>query len=213
MFANRQDAGRQLAEALKDVKLENPIVLALPRGGVVVAAEVAKALHAPIDLAIARKIGHPSNPEAAVGAVSEDGQVSIDERVRNLVDPEWLENEAVKKGSEARSQRFHYTGEAETPKIAQMTAILVDDGIATGSTMFVAIKSAKARGASKIVVAVPVGPPSTIAKLKETAGEVIAVAAPEFLYAVGAHYADFRQVSDKEVIDLLKACRTPAPKP
>ena len=213
MFANRQDAGRQLAEALKNLELENPIVLALPRGGAVVAAEVAKALNAPLDLAIARKIGHPANPEAAVGAASEDGQVYIDERVRDLVDPVWLESEGLKKVEEARSQRLIYSGEAEPSKVSDMTAILVDDGIATGSTMFAAIKSARARGASKIVVAVPVAPPSTLAKLREFADDVVAVTAPEFLYAVGAHYADFRQVNDKEVIDLLKAFRAPAPNP
>ena len=213
MFANRQDAGQQLAEALESLQLESPVVLALPRGGVVVAAEVAKNLNAPLDLAIARKIGHPSNPEAAVGAVSEDGQVYIDERVRNLVDPDWLENDASKKVAEAKAQRLTYTGRSEPPSLKGAAAILIDDGIATGSTRFAALMSAKARGASKVVVAVPVGPPSTLEKLKSFADEVVAVDAPEFLYAVGAHYADFRQVSDREVIDLLKALRAPAPSP
>lgn len=213
MFANRQDAGLQLAAALESLKLFEPVVLALPRGGVVVAAEVAKILNATLDLVIARKIGHPANPEAAVGAVSEDAQIYIDERVRNLVEPDWLETEASKKVAEAKAQRLTYTGQSEPPSLEGKTVVLVDDGIATGSTMFAAIKSARARGAAKVVVAVPVGPPSTLEKLKKFADEVVAVAAPEFLYAVGAHYADFRQVSDKEVIDLLKAFRAPAPNP
>lgn len=204
IFADRQDAGIKLGNSMRGLDLENPMVLALPRGGVVVGAEVARALNSRLDLAIARKIGHPQNPEAAVGAVSEDGQTYLDERVMHLVDPKWLEEEAVKKAVEARAQRALYTGQTAPPSLNGTIAILVDDGIATGSTMFAAIKSARARGAAKVVVAVPVGPPSTLEKLKDFADQVVAVAAPEFLYAVGAHYADFRQVSDHEVVRLLR---------
>src|SRR5687768_6300869 len=183
IFADRQDAGIKLGEAMRSLDLEDLIVLALPRGGVVVGAEVARALKAPLDLAIARKIGHPQNPEAAVGAASEDGHAYLDERVKHLVDPQWLEEEAVKRAVEARAQRVAYTGEETAPSLTNKTAVLVDDGIATGSTMFAAIMSARSRGAARVIVAVPVGPPSTLEKLKEFADEVVAVAAPEFLYA------------------------------
>lgn len=210
IFADRNDAGRQLAEIVKGHELENPLVLALPRGGVVVAAEVAEALNAPLDLAVAKKIGHPQNPEAAVGAVSEDGQVYLDDRGAELVDPIWLEKETVRKVQDARQLRVEYTGEADPPSLYDRAAILVDDGIATGSTMFAAIMSARARGAKRVIVAVPVGPPSTLKKLKNYADEVIAVAAPEFLYAVGAHYEDFRQVTDREVLSILEKHRKKA---
>ena len=208
IFADRRDAGKQLAELLKGLEIENPVVLALPRGGVVAGAEVAAALNAPLDLAVAKKIGHPQNPEAAVGAVSEDGQVYLDERVQDLVDPAWLDKEAARKVEEAKQLRKQYTGRTDPPSLKEKTAVLVDDGIATGSTMFAAIMSARARGASKVVVAVPVGPPSTLQRLRALADDVVAVAAPEFLFAVGAHYADFRQVSDEEVIATLSQCHS-----
>jgi predicted phosphoribosyltransferase len=207
IFKDRTEAGTLLAEAVSKLNLENVAVLGLPRGGVKVAAEVARALGAPLDLAIARKIGHPANQEAAVGAVSEDGQTHLYERAEEIVDPKWLEGEIVRKADEARQRRFFYTAASDIPRLDGKTAVLVDDGIATGSTMFAAVKSAKARGAARVVVAVPVGPPQTLLKLQDVADEVVWVAAPENLYAVGAHYEDFRQVEDSEVVTLLAEFR------
>jgi putative phosphoribosyl transferase len=202
-FANRTEAGRRLAEKLMSYKGEDVVVLALPRGGVVVAVEVAQALEAPMDLAIAKKIGHPANPEAAIGAVTEDGVRIMDGRADGLIDPAWLEAEASRKAEEAVDLRAEYMGDKPHEPLSGRTAILVDDGIATGYTMMAAVESAKKRGAAKVVVAVPVAPPETVWKFKSLADDVVVVEAPPLLYAVGAHYEDFRQVSDQTVKELM----------
>lgn len=202
IFADRADAGRRLAERLKDRAGESLAVLGLPRGGVVVALEVARALGAPLDLAVAKKIGHPQYPEAAIGAVSEDGQVVLNDAVEPI-DPVWLSKETEAKLSEARALRRRLTGRGGIFSLEGKTAVLVDDGIATGQTMFAAVASVKKRGATSIIVAVPVGPPATLDRLREQVDEVIALAEPPDLYAVGAYFEDFRQVGDESVRKLL----------
>lgn len=207
VFENRTDAGRRLAELLGGYREEDVVVLALPRGGVVVAAEVARALHAPLDLAVAKKIGHPMNPEAAIGAVSEDGVRMLDPRAESSLDHVWLEKETLEKSGEAARLRERYTGSSSPPTLSGRTVILVDDGIATGYTMMAAVESARRRGSKRVVVAVPVAPSETLNRLRSMADDAIGVDTPEHLYAVGAHYEDFRQVTDEEVIDILGSSR------
>jgi putative phosphoribosyl transferase len=203
-FPNRAEAGRRLAELLAEHMLDRPIVLCLPRGGVPAGVEIARALGAPLDLAIAQKIGHPLNPEAAVGAVTEDGLLLLDDRIAPSLDPDWLRSESESQMREALRRREAYSGSEELPDLTGRTAILVDDGIATGMTMRAAVRSARNRGAARIMVAAPVAAKETVELLRREADEVVVAATPEPLFAVGAHYSDFRQVGDEEVLSALR---------
>ena len=204
-FANRVEAGKLLAAALAQYRDADTVVLALPRGGVVLGAEVAKALGLPLDLVIARKIGHPGNPEYALGAVTEDGQVVADDRERARVDPEWFAGEVARERLEATRRHHDYLAGRAPVSLEGKTAILVDDGIATGLTMLAAIRQVQARKPRRIVVAIPVIPPETANRLASEVDDVVALEIPDFfLGAVGAYYADFSQVSDDEVLNLLR---------
>jgi len=202
-FADRREAGVRLAEALSSYEGADAVVLALPRGGVIVGAEVARRLGLPLDLAVAKKIGHPLNPEAAIGAVSEDGVRVLHGEIEALIDPGWLEKEVAAKEAEAAGLRRRYMGERLAESLANRTAILVDDGIATGFTMVAAAESARKRGAAKVVVAVPVSAQQTAERFRTLVDDFVAVEIPPDLYAVGAHYEDFRQITDEQVIDAL----------
>lgn len=205
MFVDRNEAGKKLAEKLGEYKGMDAVVLALPRGGVVIGAEVARALSLPLDIVSIRKIGHPFTPEYAIGVVDEHGATILNEWETKEMNQEWLSHEIEKQKEEAQRRSTTYRG-ARTPiDLAGKTALIVDDGIATGLTMQLAVRVVKKNNAGKIVVAIPVAPPDSIELLKnEGADEVIVLEDPkEYLGAVGIHYVQFPQVEDTMVIKLL----------
>ena len=206
LFCDRVDAGRQLAGSLKQyANNADVIVLGLPRGGVVTAAVVAKALNLPLDIIVPRKIGAPMNEELAIGAMAEDGEVMLDEKlVRVLgVREEYIDKAVFKERAEAERRLRVYRGLHPPLTLQNKTAIIVDDGIATGATMRAAIASAKAKGAKRVIVAAPVIAPDTLLKLQREADEVIYLDAPAYFAAVGQFYEKFEQTTDEEVIGLL----------
>jgi putative phosphoribosyl transferase len=205
-FADRIDAGKKLALELKDFSGKKGIVLAIPRGGVVVGYMIAKSLNLPLDLIIPRKIGAPDNPELAIGAVAEDGTVILDEKLISYIgaSQEYVKAETERQKREIERRLKLYRQDLSYPSLMGLDVIVVDDGIATGSTMKAALASVKNRGAVSVTVAVPVGPPSTIKELNKIADLVVCPYTPEFFQAIGQFYADFSQTTDKEVIELLK---------
>lgn len=205
MFADRHDAGKRLAEKLKAYRGTDAIVAALPRGGVVIGYEIARALVLPLDIIAVRKIGHPISIEYAIGAVAPDG-TAVYSGAASAVDQAWLAQKTVQEKEEARRRDAAYRGAAQRSAFAGRTVIIADDGIATNLTMRLAVKIARAQRPEKVVVAVPVAPRGSAEELKqEGADEVVILESPErFLGAVGAHYLQFAPVDDAEVIRLLK---------
>lgn len=205
-FENRSDAGKKLAGLLEKFKGQDIVIYALPRGGVVVGAEVAKALRSPLDLIITRKIGHPNQSEYAIGAVCENGHSILNKEALLDVSKEYLDQEIETQKKEAQRRRNVYLGGRKPISCKGKTAILVDDGIATGLTMKAAIKELKLhQQPKKIVVAVPIASSEAVWELKAEGVEVVTIATPkEFLGAIGAYYEKFDPVSDGEVIQLLK---------
>lgn len=206
-FTDRHEAGRLLAEPLKKYKGERVVVFALPRGGVVTASEIAKELHAPLDLILAHKIGHPYQPEYAIAAISEGGYVMENPLEVERVDPAWYSNAKAKEMEEIKRKRKEYVKARTEIFLHDAVAILVDDGIATGLTMKAAILELKHRKPKKLVVAVPVAPHSTAQTLASMVDEFIGLHVPgdgDFRGAIGAYYKDFTQTEDKEVISLLE---------
>jgi putative phosphoribosyl transferase len=208
-FSDRIDAGKRLAEALADFKGKNGVVLAIPRGGVVVGYEIAEALNLPLDVIIPHKLGAPGNPELAVGAITEDGTAVLDEGAVSYMDvsQEYIREESERQKKEIERRLNVYRQGRSSLDLRGLDVILVDDGIATGSTMKAALASVKNKGAATVTAAVPVGPPSTISELKQQADRVICLYTPEFFQAIGQFYDDFAQTSDEEVIALLKENR------
>jgi putative phosphoribosyl transferase len=204
-FVDRVDAGKRLASALKNFSAEKGIVLAIPRGGVVVGYVIANTLNLPLDVIIPRKIGAPDNPELAIGAVAEDGTAILDQNLIKYlgVSREYVVEETERQKQEIRRRLKLYRQDTSYPDLKGLDVIVVDDGIATGSTMKAALASVKNRGAASITVAVPVGPPSTIEELEKMADRVVCIYTPEFFQAIGEFYRDFNQTSDEEVIGLL----------
>ncbi len=204
-FRDRVDAGQKLAALLGKYKNQNAVVYALPRGGVPVAKEVARELQCPLDLVIIRKIGHPGNPEFALGAVTEDGMLVVDEEDLARVNPDWFEAEKDRQVQEAKRRRELYLKGQEPISAAGKIAILVDDGIATGSTMRVAVKKIKQANPDRVVVAVAVSPKETARRFAGEVDEFVAVTIPDIFWgAIGYYYDDFSQVSDEEVMSLLQ---------
>lgn len=208
-FSNRIDAGQRLAVALKEYNFVEGLVLAIPRGGVVVGFEVADMLGLPLDVIIPRKIGAPGNPELAIGAMTEDGTAILDENLMTYlnVPQDYVERESETQKLEILRRMRLYRQNEPYPNLAQREVIVVDDGIATGATMKAALASVKNRGAKSVTAAVPVGPPSTIEELKSLADRVVCLFMPESFYAIGEFYDDFAQTSDTEVVDLLMRSR------
>jgi len=212
-FHDRNEAGRELAKRLlADPALAGPdarpVVLALPRGGVPVGWEIAKALKAPLDIVLVRKIGVPCQPELALGAIvdGETPELVINEDVKSSVEASeaYIEAESAEQLREIERRRaFYLSGRPPVP-VRGCTAILVDDGIATGATMRAALRATRRRGPAKIVLAVPVAPPESIEELKPEADQVICLHAPWGFAGVGQFYADFHQVSDATVAALLQ---------
>lgn len=205
MFKDRTDAGRKLAKLLKRFRNSDVIVYALPRGGVIIGAEIAKALQAPLDLIITRKIGHPSQPEYAIGAVAENGHSVFNKEGIINIDENYLTSEAAKQKEEAKRRRDVYLAGRKPISCNDKITILVDDGIATGLTMKAAIHELKMHyHPSKIVVAVPVVPTEMVEQLQKAGIEVMAVEIPEtFRGAIGAYYQDFSAVADSDIIRIM----------
>lgn len=210
IFNNRVEAGKKLASELKAYAEKDTVVLAIPRGGVVVGYEVARLLEVALDIIVPRKIGAPMNPELAIGAVTEDGTIIVDRRlVEYMGVPEsYIKEESERQRAEIRRRLRLYRGDYPYPNLKDRGVIIVDDGIATGATVKAALASVRKRGVKSVVVAIPVGPLSTIEELKEDADSVVCLSTPEPFYAIGQFYEDFDQVSDDEVIRLLKLSRS-----
>ncbi len=209
MFEDRQDAGRQLVESLTALRDERPVVVALPRGGVPVGAEIARALGAPLEILIVRKLGAPTNPEFAVGAIAEDGITLIDSAtVRQIGIPRGeLDRILLRERRELERRVALFRGDRSAVDIRGRTVILADDGLATGLSDLAAVHALRARGAGRIVVAVPVGSREAIAALREVADEVVCHTIPRELMGVGGWYRNFDQVSDDAVRAILATFR------
>ena len=208
-FRDRADAGAQLAHALERYRLEAPVVLALPRGGVPVGSEIARALGAPLDVIVVRKLGAPMEPELGIGAVAEGPAVIVDRVIARLVgvDPVELIEQVQAELEEIRRRVDTFRGGRALSDIRDRIAILVDDGIATGGTMRAALRSLRRHHPARLVVAVPVGPPTTIAALRREVDEVVCLLQPDDLQAIGIWYDDFHQLDDSDVIRILRECR------
>ena len=208
MFSDRRQAGRQLAAALKPLKLENPIVLALPRGGVPVAFEVAQALGAPLDVVMVRKIGAPGHAELGLGAVVDgsDPQLVLNDEIVELLapDPGYVEAEKRRQLKEIERRKRLYRGERPPVPVEGRVLIVIDDGIATGGTVKAVLRALAPARPSRRILAVPVAPKESIDMLAPEADDVVCLATPEPFFAVGTHYRDFRQTTDTEVVDLLR---------
>jgi putative phosphoribosyl transferase len=213
-YADRADAGRRLAEKLAHLKDRQPIVLALPRGGVAVGFEIAQALGAPLDVVLVRKIGVPWQPELALGAVTDGAnpQTFIDRDLAASLDiPEdYIREETARQLAEIERRRKSYCEDRPALEISGRAAIVVDDGIATGATMRVALQAVRRRNPAWLVLAVPVAPPDTLAALGEEADETVCPERPIALGAIGFYYRDFHQMTDDEVTDLLARAPRPA---
>ena len=212
MFRDRKDAGEHLAAQLLHLKGRNPVVLALPRGGVAIGSEIARRLGAPLDIVLVRKIGVPWQPELALGAVADGGrpEIFIDERMREaLAIPEdYVREETARQLAEIERRRQSYCAGRPPVEIGGRTAIVVDDGIATGATMRVALRAVRRQGPAWLVLAAPVAAAETLAALAGEADESVSIAAPQGLGAIGFYYEDFHQMSDDEVTALLVAGTT-----
>jgi putative phosphoribosyl transferase len=207
LFRDRREAGRLLAARLSHLRDAHPMVLGLPRGGVIVAHEVARALGAPLDVLVVRKIGAPDQPELAIGAViaSDPPQRVLNERFVRLlqVDESYLEEETRRQTAEAQRRDVAYRGGRPPLDVAGRTVIVVDDGIATGATMAAALRALRGLHPRRIVVAVPVGAPDSLDALARDADEVVVLDAPPDFRSVGEHYEEFAQTSDEEVVRAL----------
>lgn len=210
-FIDRRDAGQRLAARLKSRSFSDPVVLALPRGGVPVGFEVAHALDAPLDVLLVRKLGAPGFEELGIGAVIDGTQPQLvldAETIAMLrVTPAYVDQERDRQLVEIERRRRLYRGELPAVSVEGRTAIIVDDGIATGGTVLVALRALNKVSPKSIVVAVPVAPPETLAKLSVEADDVVCLATPSPFGSVGRYYDDFTQTSDEEVIRLLAAQR------
>jgi putative phosphoribosyl transferase len=208
-FSDRSEAGRALAARLAEMKIADPVIFALPRGGVPVAAEIARALNAPLDLLLVRKIGVPWQPELALAAVvdGDDPQVVIDEEVQEQsgVSRTYIDGEAREQLREIERRRAVYLQGRSPVAVENRTAIVVDDGIATGTTVRAALKALRRRKPARLILAVPVAPPETIDALAADVDQVVCLEQPSPFYAIGLYYIDFHQVSDEEVMAALAA--------
>ena len=209
MFSDRVDAGKKLALSLMEYAGRDVIVLAIPRGGVVVGYEVAHMLQLHLDIIVPRKIGAPQNPELAIGAVTEDGTIMLDHRLVEYlgVSKSYIEEACKRQRLEITRRLKLYRGDTPYPNLKGRVVIIVDDGIATGATVKAALASIRKKDPKSIVIATPVAPPSTIKELERDADRVVCISIPEHFFAIGQFYKDFPQNSDEEVKRLLQLNR------
>lgn len=212
IFDDRRDAGARLAEALASLRGTDAVILAIPRGGVIVAEVVAAELRLPLDVVVPRKVGAPGNPELGVGAVAPGVRV-LDRRMieRLRVSEEYLEAEIAAQEREIERRVERYRDGRPAVDVSGRVAVVVDDGVATGGTAIAALRWARAAGAARVVLAVPVAPLATVERLRREADEVVALETPEPFYAVGEWYRRFAQTSDDEVVRALAANGGAAP--
>ncbi|HHW91432.1 MAG TPA: phosphoribosyltransferase [Firmicutes bacterium] len=206
LFSDRYEAGRRLAEKLSHYQGQNPLILAVPRGGIPVAREILRVTGGRLDLVIPRKLSAPQNPELALGAVAPDGTVVLEERIVTKlgVSQEYIREEVARQLAEIQRRLQRFRGGRPFPSLDGEIVIVVDDGVATGATLRAALRMVRGKGARSLVLAVPVGPPETIAALGREVDELVCLATPENFYAVGQFYRDFTQTSDREVEALLQ---------
>ncbi|OHB67072.1 MAG: hypothetical protein A2Y77_05205 [Planctomycetes bacterium RBG_13_62_9] len=199
----------QLAERLREYRPHHPVVLGIPRGGIVIADTIAAELQADLDIVLTRKLGAPGNPELAIGAVSEHGELLLQQRIARAVDAdeEYIEREKTRQLAEIQERRERYRSVLPKVPLQGRVAILVDDGVATGATMRASIWAARAEDAAQVIVAVPVGASDAIETLRGQADDVVCLLVPDYLYAIGQFFLDFRQVDDEEVVNILRAHR------
>jgi len=205
-FTDRTEAGEQLGKALREREIDVDIVLAIPRGGLPLGRAVADMLDVPLDIVVASKIGAPGNPEYAIGAVASDGSVWRNERAFRGTgsDEEYFEREREKEAENARQKAERYRGERSEPDLAGKTVAVVDDGVATGSTVRACLEMLRKTDADRAVLTVPVGPPDTVRELRELADEVVCLEMPSNFMGVGQFYERFDQVSDEEAMAYLE---------
>ncbi|MBU2577406.1 phosphoribosyl transferase [Patescibacteria group bacterium] len=204
-FKNREDAGEKLAKQLNEYKDKEVVVYGLPRGGVVVASRIADILSKPLDIISVKKIGHPNQPEFAIAAVTESGLILENEELVGSIDRDWYENYTRKLHKEAQERRENYLKGEKMISAKNKTAIIVDDGIATGLTMLAAIEEIKENNPEKVIVAIPVIPPGIVDTIKKEVDELIALEIPEdYQDSVSAYYQSFPEISDSEVISFLE---------
>ncbi len=207
IFQDRREAGRMLARELESFEgRDDVIVLGIPRGGVVVAREVAEALNVPLDIYITRKIGAPHNPELAIGAVASDGTLILDDRLtkRLGVSQDFVDDESERQKREIERRTTEYRGQIPAPQLKNKVVIVVDDGVATGATTLATITAIRTQEPSELILAVPVGPRDTIESLKQEVDQMFCLHRPEIFWAVGAFYNVFDQTADEEVKALLQ---------
>ncbi|KSW27568.1 MULTISPECIES: phosphoribosyltransferase [unclassified Pseudomonas] len=213
-FDDRRHAGKALAEALRERPMHEPLLLALPRGGVPVAYEISLALQYPLELMLVRKIGAPGHEEYAVGAVVEGDPprwVKDEDLLRQLrLAPDWFERRLAEQLREIERRRARYGGQQPLASRRGRDLILVDDGLATGNSVRAALQALREDDPRRIILAVPVGPPATVEKLRPLVDELVCLLTPEDFHSVGHYYRDFHQLDDQEVVDLLRPSRTPS---
>lgn len=209
MFIDRTQAGRLLAARLKEFRGQDTMVLGLPRGGVIVALEVARALRAPLDIVVTRKIGAQWNPEFAVCAVDAEGNVLYNDHAPHYLDQAWLDRELTNQTNEASRRLTAYRGRRKAISLENKTVLIIDDGIATGLTVRLAVHVVKKQHPARIVVAVPVIPEDVVSDLIREGAEVVSLEVPrQYVGAVSGYYESFNQVSDEEVCAALKMLRS-----
>jgi predicted phosphoribosyltransferase len=207
LFQDRAEAGVLLARRLQRYKGQRPLVLAIPRGAVPMGKIVADQLGGDLDVVLVRKLGAPGDPELAIGSIDETGAVYLDPRAADLYDPAYLEAERRTQMAVLRRRRQHYEPAGAPIDASRRVVIVLDDGIATGSTMVAALRAVRARRPAKLVAAAAVASPEALRLIRRQADEVVCLEAPEALYAIGDHFRDFSQVSDEEVVAALRDAR------
>lgn len=205
-FTDRVEAGKLLSDALKNLCTQRAVVLGIPRGGVIVAAQLADALEAQLDIVLSHKLGAPGYPELAIGAVSEDGKLFLDETILSYVGAgdSYIQQEKAHQLEEIKRRVRQYRGILQKAPLKDRLVIITDDGVATGATMQAALWAARQEQPTKLIAALPVGPAETVRKLAKDADEMICLRVPPFFSAVGQFYLQFGQVEDRELLEILK---------
>lgn len=206
-FKNRREAGRRLGEELKKLCPKVEVVLGIPRGGIIIAAEIARVFNAELDIVIARKLGAPDNPELAVGALAENGQLFLNEALARQVgaDRAYIQQEKQRRLIEIKRRVEQYRRVRPKVTLKGKSVVITDDGVATGATLNVALWAVRQEQPARLIVALPVGSEEAVEKISKDADEMICLSCPPVFYAVGQFYADFPQISDEEVLEILKA--------